>query len=405
MRIRRLLVLLPGESFGAAESQAFRLCLAAGGTGVSVTVAAEGAVLARLREAARDGAPALLDLPVGWRNGPESAAGQAEATRAALAACQADAVFLALPTPGHAPGAMPVLAEAGMPTLAIIHAAARLPTPGGARLPELDAATMAAAGTMRAEWVAVSTPVAERSARWLGLAEGSVATIPDAVDRPGPMDREACRAALREALGIDPGVPVALFLGRLDAAAGADHLPALAEAFGTRTGGLLACSGEGILEAALREAGGAAKPLRLLEAGQNPAALLAGADLLVLPSRTEGAPLGFLAAAWGCVPVVASPQALEAIGEDAAEVAALADPDDPEAMAEAMAESLDPSGPAPARAAAARRLTEAWRPEDMVERCLGRLRRLAAFGNAGDAHPSPHEPVPLGEQIPEVPAP
>jgi len=383
MRIGRLLILLPGDSFGAAEAHALRIGAAAGALGVAVTIAAEGVVLARLREQAAAGwFGTLLDLPVAWRRGAAETTRQrqAEATQAAIAAASPDAVMLSLPWPDFATGAMAVLAETTTPTLVVSHLAPR----GGGRPPALDAAALSAAAAMRAEWVAVSPPVAERTAWLLGLPEGRVTCIPDAADPPPPLDREACRAALRAQLGVGPGVPVALFLGRLEAARGADRLAGLAKAFAARTSGVIACAGAGILQAALREAAAGDHPLRFLDPSHAPdpeldaAWLLAGSDMLVLPSRLEGAPRAFLQAALAGRPVVASPEALEALGEDATRFAAIADADDLEAMAEALATCLDPQGPAPSRVEAAWHLASSWAPDAMVARYLGRLRRLAA---------------------------
>ena len=403
MRIGRLLVVLPGEDLGDAGAHAMRIAGAAAASGVRVAVAAAGAVLARLRrEAPAEGAPELLDLPLTRRGADRQA--QAEATRALLAAATPDAVLLALPWPDSDTGAMAALARAGMPALVVLHLAPR----GGERPAALDEAALADAASMRAEWVAVSEPVAARAGRLLGLPEGRVAVIPPGAERPPATDREACRAALRARLGLEAGTPVALFLGPLDATKGADRLFGIAEAFAARSGGVLACSGEGILEAALREPAGEDHPLRMLGHDRNPAALLAGADLLVMPSRLEGWPLAFLDAALAGLPVVASAEALEAFGSEAPRVAALVDADDPAAVARAMAECLEPAGAAAERTGAALRLAMTWEARAMTARYLGRLRRLGAGGavpRAAGGRIAPTSTGNPGPRFDEVPLP
>ncbi|MBI0537649.1 glycosyltransferase [Roseomonas sp. KE2513] len=376
MRIGRLLVILPGDAFGTPEAQALRILGAAVALGATGTVAAEAGLIAGLRQTLpAEGGPALLDLPLAWRRGPQEEVrrGQARATRAALVAARPDAVILTLPWPDRAVGAMAVLAQTRTPCLVLAHVA-----PRGARPAGLDAAALQAAAALHAEWIAPSAPTAERLARLLGLAEDRVSTIPLDAERPSPPDREACREALRERLGIGPSAPVALFLGRLDAARGADRLPAIAEAFAARTGGVVACRGAGILEAALRDAAGEGSTLCMLDPGAEEASLLAGADMLLMPSRLEGPPVGYLRAARLRVPVVASAEALEALGEDAPRLAAVVDAEDPEAVAEALAACLDPGSPAAELIEAAWQQVESLDPAVTMARLLGRLRRLAA---------------------------
>jgi glycosyltransferase involved in cell wall biosynthesis len=269
---------------------------------------------------------------------------------------------------------MEVLAESGLPALVVAHLAPHGEEPP----PGLDEVALAAAGAMVADWVAVSAPTGERLSRFLGLPPGRVATIPNGVDPPPPMDPAPRRAALRARLGLKGDAPVALFLGRLETAKGADLLPALAEAFARRTGGVIACAGTGSLEARLRAEAPAGHPLRLLGHDPEPAGLLAGADALVMPSRLEGAPLTFLEAATHLLPVAASHAALEALGPDAPALAALADSEDIGEMADALAGCLDPNGPASARVEAAWRLATAWDAQAMAALYLARLRRLAA---------------------------
>ena len=372
-RTRRLLVLFPGERFGGAESHTLRITEAAARAGMAVTLAAGAALHPSLEGPDRR----LLDLPVAWRRGLPAAArqAQAEAVRAALAEATPDAVLLPLPWPDQAGGAFEALAERGTPTLVVSHLAPH----GDEPPPGLDDEALRSALAMRADWVAVSAPTAARLAGFLGLGPGRVAAIRNGVDAPPEMDRAAWGAALREGLGLAPATPVALFLGRLDAAKGADRLPLLAEAFARRTGGVIAAAGAGSLEERLTAELSADHPLRLLGTHPRPAELLAGADALVMPSRLEGAPLAFLEAATHHLPVAASPEALEALGAEAGTLAALADAEDVAEMADALASCLDPVGPARVRAEAAWRFATAWDGTAMAEAYLARLRRLPAI--------------------------
>jgi len=370
--MRRLLVLLPGDRFGGAEAHTLRLCAAAESSGVAVTIAAGPALPPLPAAPGRQ----VLDVPITWRRGLVETAreAQAEATRAALAASRPDAALLPLPWPDRGSGAMQVLAEAGIPTLVVAHLA-----PHGAEPPPgLDEEALVAAAMLRADWVAVSAPTAARFARFLRLPPGKVATIPNGIDPPPRVERSLARHALRTGLGLAPETPVALFLGRLDEAKGADRLPMLAEAFARRTSGVIAAAGSGALEERLRREAPAGHPLRLVGQHARPAELLAAADVLLLPSRLEGDPLAFLeAASWG-LPVVASPEALEALGEAAPGVATLADADDLGEMADALAEAAQPSPATQERTRAARHLAASRAAQTMAARYLTRLRRLMA---------------------------
>ncbi|HEY8611013.1 MAG TPA: glycosyltransferase family 4 protein [Roseomonas sp.] len=375
MRTRRLLVLFPGERYGGAEAHTLRIVEAAAAVGVEVTLVAGAALHPSLNGPGAGPGWSLINLPISWRRGlPETARrAQAEATRAALDVARPDMVLLPLPWPDQAGGAMEALAASGTPTLVVSHLAPHGEEPP----PGLDEAAQEAARAMRADWVAVSEPTAARLSRFLGLPPGRVATIANGVDAPPPMDRALWRAEFRARLGVAGDTPVTLFLGRLDAAKGADRLPLLAEAFARRMGGVLAAAGTGSLEEALRRDCPEGHPLRLLGRHPRPAELLAAADALVMPSRLEGAPLAFLEAATHHLPVAASHEALEALGPGASSFAALADAEDLGLMADALAGCLDPDGPAAARAATAWRLATSWDAAAMAGCYLARLRRLS----------------------------
>jgi glycosyltransferase involved in cell wall biosynthesis len=369
-RLQRLLTLFCTARFGGAEAHTLRLCGAAEAAGVALTLAAEPALHPQLRHPGRR----LIAAPLAWRRGLVEVArhAQAEAVREALADARADAVLLPLPWPDQGGGAMEALAEAGIPTLVVAHLAPK----GEETPPGLDDGTLDAAARMRASWVAVSAPTAARVARFLRFSEGRIATIPNGVDPAPRLDRAALRAALRERLAVAPDAPIAMFLGRLDTAKGADLLPPLAAAFARRTGGVLACAGDGVLRESLEAAAPSGHALRLLGQQPRPAELLAAADALILPSRLEGAPLTFLEAAWARLPVVSTAAALEALGPDAGAFAALAEEEDVGAMADALAAIVTDPASAASRTEAAWRLAVTWDADAMAARYLARLRAL-----------------------------
>jgi glycosyltransferase involved in cell wall biosynthesis len=118
-----------------------------------------------------------------------------------------------------------------------------------------------------------------------------------------PADRPARRLALD--LGLDPDRPTVLLLGALSP----EKNPlAAVEAMATLTDAQLLVVGGGPLAQAVAERARLAAPGRVFRAGAvaDPAALLAAADALVLPSRTEGIPAAAVEAALAGLPVVAS---------------------------------------------------------------------------------------------------
>ncbi|WP_426957400.1 glycosyltransferase family 4 protein [Muricoccus radiodurans] len=365
--LRRLLVPLPSGRMGGAEAHTLRLCDAAATLGVAVTVAAEPDLLDRLRGPGREVLPARL----AWRRGlVESArAAQAEAAATAMAAASPDAVLLPLPWPDHAAGVMEVLAATGLPALVVAHLVPHDPPPG------VDGVLQEIARGMRAAWTAVATPTAHRLAQQLGLPRGTVTVVPNGVDAPVRADPFSFHATL----GLAPGARVALFLGRLDRGKGADLLPDMAEAIARRMpGAVLACAGDGPLRASLESAAPPGHPLRLLGHSSRPAALLRAADALLMPSRLEGAPLTFLEAALCDLPVIATPQALEAEPEPG-RLAWLAPAEDPVAFAEALEALLANPAETARRAAAARRLAAAHDGAAMAAHHLALLRALVAM--------------------------
>lgn len=184
-----------------------------------------------------------------------------------------------------------------------------------------------------------------------GLPDGVLSTIvhPSLVDLDAP--RLSQRRARRE-LGLPVSGPVVLAIGRLAPVKGLD---VLAEAALQLPGVTVAVLGDGPERARL-----ASTPLRLLGSHPDAACLVAAADVLALPSRSEGFPQVPLHAMAAEVPVVAThvggtPEVvLDGV------TGRLVAPENSRALAEALRSLLE--APATARqlgAAGRRRLEEA----------------------------------------------
>jgi len=145
---------------------------------------------------------------------------------------------------------------------------------------------------------ATSEPLADRIRA--AAARTPVHVIPNGIP-VGPLPTAAARASAREALGLPAGVPVVAFVGRLSPEKAPEVL--LRAVRGTRLRLLVA--GEGPLRAALESE---AEPAQVRFLGFLPdvAPVLAAADVLALPSRTEGLPMAALEAMAAGLPVVAS---------------------------------------------------------------------------------------------------
>jgi glycosyltransferase involved in cell wall biosynthesis len=375
-RLDRLLIALPSTRMGGAERHTALLAARlAGSTGIAVGLAAEPALHGRLA-ALGLGEAKLLGAPVGWESEEDMtgrAARQAAATRELLDRFAPDAAMVALPWPDAGTGILPALAQVWLPRLVLLHLAPDAPPPDVAPALGLEGAVVAA----------VSGPVARRAALAWGIAEEAVAVLRNPAPTPSSLSRVAARAALRAALGLPTEAPLLLFVGRLDKAKGADLLPGIAE----RVAAVIAVAGEGPLRTML-EAAAAEDPrgrLRLLGQLADPAPWYLAADALLMPSRLEGEPLVFLEAAANRCPVVAAPAALEAFGDAASRIAAIAGGGDAAAMADAAAALLDDPARIAALTEAAARLAAPRHWDATAEGALGLLRAamLRAEGVSG----------------------
>ena len=138
------------------------------------------------------------------------------------------------------------------------------------------------------------------------VAEG----VPDAVVVPNALDgRRFTRdigdpARMRRHWGLDPDDRVYLFLGRLAAEKGADRLAVVQARLQTvSAAGRLFVAGSGPLLPGVE----AMTDVRVLGERDDPAAVLAAADVVLMPSRSEGLPMTALEAAAVGVPLVAFP--------------------------------------------------------------------------------------------------
>jgi glycosyltransferase involved in cell wall biosynthesis len=183
-------------------------------------------------------------------------------------------------------------------------------------------------------------------ARLYGLGDDRVVVIPNAVPAARcPQVGPEFRAAARARLGLPAEAPVVAYLGALRADKG---VAAAVEAVAARPDVHLIVGGDGPERAALAAQAAASAPGRVQVLGPvaDPAAVLAPADLVVLPSRTEGMPGVLIEAALCGVGAVATD--VGGVGEIVVDgvtgilvPADGGDADEPGALAAAVGEALD----------------------------------------------------------------
>jgi glycosyltransferase involved in cell wall biosynthesis len=170
-----------------------------------------------------------------------------------------------------------------------------------------------------------------------GVPAERISVIPSAVD-PRALAAPRERAAIRRELGVGDGEFCLLALAALERRKGIDVLlDALAEA-GTPTRVLIA--GDGPCRAELEERSarlGLAARVRFLGRCEDKASLLSACDALVLPSRAEGLGVAALEAMACARPVVASRVGGLAWLVRDGETGLLVPPEDPDALARAIA--------------------------------------------------------------------
>lgn len=146
-----------------------------------------------------------------------------------------------------------------------------------------------------------------------GVPASRARVIPNGVDArrflpPSP----AGRAAARQRFGLDPSAQVVVYLGALSPE---KNVPSAIAAIGELPAARLLVVGDGPVRADLERLATRAAPGRVLFAGSidDPASALAAADVVVLPSLTEGMPAVAIEAGLMGVPVVATD--VGAVGE------------------------------------------------------------------------------------------
>ncbi|MBW2282832.1 MAG: glycosyltransferase family 4 protein [Deltaproteobacteria bacterium] len=215
--------------------------------------------------------------------------------------------------------------------------------------------------------VAISPAVASRLEAG-GVPASLVRTIRSSVDL-GALEPAAGREATRKALGADPDAVVLLCLARLHKRKGIDVLLRALGGMSAKPRLWIAGDGpeRGALEALARETGVDAQ-VQFLGMRSDAADLLAGCDVFVVPSRSEGLGVVALEAMAAARPVVASAVGGLAHAVVEGRTGLLVSPEDPDALARALArviedpalrESLGDAGPG--------RVAEGFLAEQMVE--------------------------------------
>ncbi len=117
----------------------------------------------------------------------------------------------------------------------------------------------------------------------------------------------AARPVPRHELGVPDGIPLLLWVGRMDPVKGLDELVDAAALVRRHTPIQALLVGEGAYESCVRQRiarAGAAEFIHVLGRRDDVAALLATADLFVFPSRTEGLPNALIEAMAAGKPIV-----------------------------------------------------------------------------------------------------
>jgi len=219
----------------------------------------------------------------------------------------------------------------------------------------------------------------EQRMRAAGARRVGRAVVPAPAPAGAPEDVSAeTRAAIRADFGAGPDQAVVLGVGRLAEQKGFGLLLDAAARWGDiQPRPLLVIAGEGPLAARLRsQAGSLGLPVRFAGHRHDVPALLAAADVFVLPSVWEGQSLILQEALRAAVPIVATRVGgnPELTGEDAA---ILVPPADPRRLADTVRTILaDPALAARLRQAAAARARTLPSEDDAVTAALTEYRHL-----------------------------
>jgi glycosyltransferase involved in cell wall biosynthesis len=220
--------------------------------------------------------------------------------------------------------------------------------------------------------VAVSQSLARHLSHDLWLRPSRIVTIPN-----GARFTPVVRSSLRDELRLSDGDRLAVAIGNLYPVKGHDYLVQALALLAERVPRLhVAIAGRGELEAPLRARAQALRVgdrFHLLGLRSDIGNVLAGAEVFVLPSLSEGVPLALLEAMLASRPIVAT-----AVGEvpmvlNGGRVGVLVPPGDAAALADALAHLLsDPERSRRLGAAAALRAAAEYSLGTMVERYVAR---------------------------------
>lgn len=230
-----------------------------------------------------------------------------------------------------------------------------------------------------------------------GAAPGAVTVLPNCVGEEFFSGPE--RAPARRGLGVTPGQRVILVPARLVPRKGhVDFLTALPRILDRVPGTVSLFAGAGPMRgvlASLVDSASLAGSVRLLGHRDDMPALVAAADVVVLPSRLEGQPLALLEAQAGARPVVATAVGGVAEVVSHGETGLLVPPANPGALAEAVAALLGDANRRRRLGRQARLKAEAFRPapkarrlEELYSRWLAEAAPNSDLVGAHE-HPSP----------------
>ena len=199
--------------------------------------------------------------------------------------------------------------------------------------------------------VAVSASLARALSRDLAIRESRIRTIPNGI----PYEPPAC-VTLREELGLGPADRLLVSVGNLYPVKGHQYLIDAVARLSDRHPHLhVAIAGRGDLAQPLASRArehGLADRVHLLGLRSDVAAILAAADIFVLPSLSEGLPLAILEAMFAARPIVASDVGEVAVALAHGEAGMLVAPGNAEALAQSIDKLL--SNPRQARELGAR---------------------------------------------------
>jgi glycosyltransferase involved in cell wall biosynthesis len=224
--------------------------------------------------------------------------------------------------------------------------------------------------------VAVSEHLANQMSRDLWVPRSRIHTVPNGVPRV-----EATAGTLRAELGLGDEARLIVAIGNLYPVKGHAHLvDALARIATRHPEAHVAIGGRGQLAeslAARAAAHGLSDRVHLLGLRADVAAVLASADLFVLPSLSEGLPLALLEAMFAARPIVASNVGEVGVALAHGQAGVLVPPGDPAALADALDRLLaDPNRARDFARRAEQRAVAEYDLTRMVERYVAAYQEL-----------------------------